>query len=429
MHDPWQKLSEWEPFRVDALGLITLLGAEDIDTWVGRLVPSRWLEYMPLLAMYVIAADRFRRKTPSFLLYNISKGIHTTDCAAWFTRWIQCQNFQTTRSIVYWETVKRPRSQVADHLTAGAISFVVTGFLLIMTVLSYDLYGIANVVAIIATILTRAYILHANRTTIDHSIPGFGSGGNTEKMIIITPDAKVISMFIPNSIIVPLFIQNPEPRPMTLYKAARWIHWLAFGVHVITLGMATLATQIYTVSVIILSSILICAGFGCADMARAKLVQIEYGDTRAYTCWIGSHLKATVFEWPSHFEFRKIGRGTWDFRDNTDPCTHEQLSTKRMDLYAWLNLTPEEEDSLEKWDLLPHKRGSDSSWNEDFKAKQELVRERCPNMWRIKQSISQAYEGRGSVLVKQDDRASVSGAGGAVLPFYQPSNSPSHSAP
>ncbi|KAL5045870.1 hypothetical protein BDW71DRAFT_182966 [Aspergillus fruticulosus] len=67
-------LIQWQPFRVDALGLITLLGAEEIDTWVGRLVVSRWPEYMPLLATYIIAGDRFRRKSHSFSIYNITMG-------------------------------------------------------------------------------------------------------------------------------------------------------------------------------------------------------------------------------------------------------------------------------------------------------------------------------------------------------------------
>lgn len=44
---PWSHLKAWQPFRLDALGLVTLLGADEVNNAVGRLVKSRWLEYMP----------------------------------------------------------------------------------------------------------------------------------------------------------------------------------------------------------------------------------------------------------------------------------------------------------------------------------------------------------------------------------------------
>lgn len=403
MHYPWRALTNWEPFRLDALGLITLLGAEDIDQWVGRLVPSRWVEYMPLLGIYVIAAGRFQRKAPSFLLYNISQGICTTDCAAWFTRWVQCQNFQATRSIVYWETARKRRNQWVDHLIAASVSSCIMGFLVLMNILSRDIYGLVNTVAIIITIFTRAYILSAHRNSIDRSTPNFAPGNQTEKLIVITPDSKVVTMFIHKSSIIPLFIRNPTPSSTLMYKVSCWINWLAFGVHVVILGMASLPTQIYTVSVIIVSSILICVGFGCADMGRAQPIVTKDGKTRGYICWIGSHLKATVFEWPSGLEFKRLDAhagtaGRWqlwaDYCPRGDP---DQLSTRRMDLYAWLDLTVEEEQSLDKWDLLPQKRGEDTSWSDEFKAKQALVKARGLSMWTIKQSVHLAL-GDGTIM-------------------------------
>src|SRR5947209_13311360 len=102
---PWQSLSSWAPLRIDALGIVTLLGAEEIDASLGRLAQSRWLEYMPLLAGFVFASDRFREKQSSYILYNITSGIMTTDLAAWFTRWMQAQEFEVTRSLVYWEVI------------------------------------------------------------------------------------------------------------------------------------------------------------------------------------------------------------------------------------------------------------------------------------------------------------------------------------
>src|SRR6201996_5083392 len=99
---PWAQLKPWQPFRLDALGLVTLLGADEVNNSVGRLVTSRWLEYMPLLGAFVIAGDRFKEKKPSFNIYNISSGINTSDLSSWFTRWMLAQEFEVARSVVYW---------------------------------------------------------------------------------------------------------------------------------------------------------------------------------------------------------------------------------------------------------------------------------------------------------------------------------------
>jgi hypothetical protein len=39
---PLEYLSKWAPFRIDALGLVTLIGADDVNRVVGRLVQSRY---------------------------------------------------------------------------------------------------------------------------------------------------------------------------------------------------------------------------------------------------------------------------------------------------------------------------------------------------------------------------------------------------
>jgi hypothetical protein len=231
---------------VDALGLITLLGAEEVNKWVGRLVPSKWMEYMPLLAMYVISGDRFRAESPSFSLYNISSGIFTTEFAAWLTRWVKCQNSERNRVIVFWEIAKMPQKQrLLENSTAISVSFCFTGLLLTASVLARDFYGAANACAIIVSIFTRACILHANRTAIDRDVSKHGPPKDLQKLIIITPDGNMITMFIPNELIIPVITRDPSSQPGQLYNAWRWISWIAFGIHVTTLGMATRRPDLY----------------------------------------------------------------------------------------------------------------------------------------------------------------------------------------
>jgi hypothetical protein len=74
---PWFVLHHWEPFHIDALGLVTLLGSKEVKLYINRLVLSRWLKYLPLFSAFVIAGNRFKEKIPSFNIYNINTGINT----------------------------------------------------------------------------------------------------------------------------------------------------------------------------------------------------------------------------------------------------------------------------------------------------------------------------------------------------------------
>ncbi|OJJ94695.1 hypothetical protein ASPACDRAFT_55617 [Aspergillus aculeatus ATCC 16872] len=350
---PWITLQSWEPFHIDALGVLSLLGAEALDTSVGRLVASKWLEYMPLLAGFVIAS------------------MHTTDLAPWFSRWVQCQEFETTRSIVYWDVGNNPQSWLCYRIISGVLSICLLGLLLAMTVLSKDWYGLANAIALMVSVIVRAYVLQANRNAVDRAVE---SPEGIAKTLLITPDSKVITMFIPDNLIVPIFVRKPRPYRNWLYRLFQWAGWASFAVHVLAIGMANLATQLYSVVLILTSSILISWKFGCDDSTLGQRHRNLIGDniSPAYSCWIGSRLQAIVFEWPLDMEFRRSGPTQWRLNNASDRIEDGQRSERRIDLYAWLNLTSYEEDSLGKWDLLPHKRSHDNSWQEEFNAKKAL---------------------------------------------------------
>lgn len=92
---PWREaLSTWSNktnLRIDALGLVTLLGAEEINVSVGRLTPSLYFDTLPLVGAHVVAGNRFAQKQPGHALYNISAGIMTTELVPWFSRWLHAQ--------------------------------------------------------------------------------------------------------------------------------------------------------------------------------------------------------------------------------------------------------------------------------------------------------------------------------------------------
>ena len=495
MWAPWHVLLHWSPFKIDALGLVTLLGAEEINAAVGRLVSSAYLEGLPLLGAYVIAGDRFTEKVAGWNLYNISQGIHTTDLAAWLTRWMLSQEFETTRSYVKW-TVTKPQSRTNETITSILISVLLNGFLIAGTVASADWYGLANALAMDISIIVRVYVIGQQRLAVDAMIdeaitkinpppektyeagrhdykvqkrerkenksegvrnrktgakptadeqhsnhsdssstanghkppqppknlvkpkakdyPDADWEGKPIKVLIIQSDSKAVTFSMPNELVIPrsLFIEGPQILNPNTYYAMRFIGWIAFAVHIVAIGMADLATQIYTVILIVLPTLLLINKTGCDDSnwsnwskafsgwrrsifhshggenssnASGKTQAVTNGSGRATEsggaaelrfvrqCWVGSRLKAEVYEWPESYEFYAEGEGDNKTWKSGSPNKKQERSTRRQDLYAWLALSHDEEESMDKWDLFPHIRNDENLWWTTYKEKKHAL--------------------------------------------------------
>lgn len=499
---PWRVLSHWSPFKIDALGLVTLLGAEEVNAAVGRLVRSAYLEYLPLLGAFVIAGDRFTEKAAGFNLYNISQGIHTTDLSAWLTRWMLSQDFEVTRSYVVWK-ITPPKHRKQDMTISLIISFILNGFLIALTVLSNDWYGFANAVAMVVSIMVRSYVVGQQRAAVDARVdevvrnakppPREGSyeaarlkwlcqmdavqsdkketkeraqkrrlncdgvksadgnasmqsnsstehavapkeqsqrtrgtistqtvkhtghpdprkfekddawTGKDTKVLIIQSDSKAVTFWMPSELLAPpsLFIEGPKLLHPKRYFIIRSFGWLVFAVHIVAIGTADLASQLYTVVLLVLPTILLVLKFSCDDSkwretitdwrksshhgSRTKQPNVSAADEGASAtelvkqreCWIGSRLKAEIYEWPASYEFELKSKvqgelPTWL---SGPPTKGRERSKKRQDLYAWLALTQDEEESMDKWDLFPHIRDDNKAWWETYKLKKRgLVR-------------------------------------------------------
>jgi hypothetical protein len=489
---PWHVLLHWAPFKIDALGLVTLLGAEEVNAAVGRLVSSAYLEYLPFLGAYVIAGDQFTDKHAGWNLYNITQGIHTTDLSAWLTRWMLSQKFEPTRNFVVWK-VTPPRSRTREIVIGSLIGIVLNGFLLALTILSKDWYGLANTIAMILAVIVRLYVIgqqrHAVDVMIDEAIPRFGppTGDNYEtkryaynswqhaqeiqkqelrhrkhamqtaksnrrdssqsstaskpvsqamstvpskpsakqyrdkeeswigkpiKVLIVQSDSKAVTFWMPNELLIPpsLFIEGPIIQNPTTYGVFRAIGWVAFAVHIVAIGMADLATQIYTVFLIVVPTLLLVQKTGCDDSDWASIFRgwkrdlfhkpfgvrpsvqkpvAEQADSSRFrfvrSCYIGRRLKAEIYEWPMSYELHQEE----DQTSSTSPPPkrwasggpghdsktgkENERSRKRQDLYAWLALSHDEEQSMDKWDLFPHIRKGNLTWWQTYKQKKHAL--------------------------------------------------------
>lgn len=67
-------IKQWQPFKIDALGLVTLLGADDLNRALGRLSQSHICEFLPLLAPFIIAGNTITKDVSGATLYNVTDG-------------------------------------------------------------------------------------------------------------------------------------------------------------------------------------------------------------------------------------------------------------------------------------------------------------------------------------------------------------------
>jgi hypothetical protein len=94
-------LSKWAPIRLDALGIVTLIGEQVVNRSIRRLVRYRYVEYLPLLAGQVVAGNGMARPIPGFHLFNIIDKIHATDIAALFAYWLSAWEFTGNSTIIH----------------------------------------------------------------------------------------------------------------------------------------------------------------------------------------------------------------------------------------------------------------------------------------------------------------------------------------
>jgi hypothetical protein len=350
--------SERSTFRIDALGLVTLLGAEEVNQSVGHLQRRRYTEYLPLLAAYVIAGNRFTAEQPGFVVYNLTDGITSTELKGWFTRWLMSQSVNNATTVLAWQ--KREHHTRATSLIAPALSFALVAPLIVLTILMGDWYGVGNAAAIIVSIFTRIFLLwqlrHARDQTAnaeaDDSKPNYW-----KDLCVIRSDGKMVTCRAPAPVLM-TFTMDCEVKHKIFYKMARRLGWLALGVHMCILGMCTLFTQIYTVILLVLSTWALCSDFDF-DIGRRPLppkVTDEYTE------------KNTAIPFNEKWEVVKTDHPKK--KRSTDPKVPIKWDRRQV---AWARMgpSPKQEELMTRWNLLPYEDNKEW-WGAYKKLKDEL---------------------------------------------------------
>ncbi|GAB7331553.1 hypothetical protein MBLNU13_g02942t1 [Cladosporium sp. NU13] len=364
---PLQDIKDWSDdstFSIDALGLVTLLGAEEVNQSVGHLQRRRYTEYLPLLAAFVLAGNRFTAEQPGFVIYNLTDGITSTELKGWFTRWIMSQNVNNATTVLTWK--KRERHTRATSLIAPALAFVLVAPLLILTILIGDWYGVGNAGAIIISIFVRIFLLWQLRHARDKTANKLEDQEEVKDLCIIRSDGKMVTCKAPAPVLM-TFTMDCEVMHKRFYKMARRLGWLALGVHMCILGMCTLFTQIYTVILLVLSTWALCSDFDF-DIGR-KLHSPKKTDEFSE--------KKTVIPFNEIWEVEKVDHPKK--KPSPESKDHEGIKWDRRQV-AWARIGPTEtqETMMKRWNLLPYEENR--KWWEDYnKLKNELHRTESNN--------------------------------------------------
>jgi hypothetical protein len=356
---PLEHVRDWKPFQIDALGLVTLLGADEVNQSVGTLQHRRYTEYLPLLAAFVIAGDRFVTEQPGFVLYNLTDGITSTELKGWFTRWLMSQPVNNATTELKWGTNKG-KTDLKDRV-APILSFTLVIPLLVMTILVGDWYGVGNAAAIIISILTRVYLVSQRRQTRDTAAatPKGAKEQPLKVLCIIRSDGKMVTCKVPQSVL-DTFVKTEKVDHKDFYHGVRWLCWLALGVHMCILGMCSLFTQIYTVVLLVLSTWWFTSDFPWDIVRQVQTPGDEYTES--------------VTEIPFNDDWTVT---------QTDHPTKKAVGTgvagidKRQYAWARLDLDDGAEAAMKAWNLFPIEAKNDK-WLPQYQALKESLNGRLP---------------------------------------------------
>lgn len=274
MGSPISSLAGWSPFRLDALGLVTLIGAEEVATAIGALQRNWITEYLPLLGSFLVAEDKVTTPLPGFTLYNASHGIYVPVLSGWFSRWLIANLDKNSKggTLFTWSVRGNQRAMAAEVL-AVTIGIVANGGLITVAALQGDSYGIANAAAMAVSALARRLMMSKKRRSLDSLVGNMQDRpqhGDSVAILITTPDANA-AVFRFSRDFIRLIVTDLDPAS----RYMRAISWIAFAVHVICIGQAYLLSQLLSVGLLATATVLTIFHVGANRNVAGTWLHIE----------------------------------------------------------------------------------------------------------------------------------------------------------
>ncbi|KAH0443161.1 hypothetical protein CcaCcLH18_01274 [Colletotrichum camelliae] len=277
MQPTFQHLRDWSPFSIDALGLITLLGSEALDTVLGQMICNPVTQYLPLLGGQIIASNSVISPRIGFALHNINDGIKATDLAGWFTRWLSCEGVQFSGTTLY---IQREKRSAAPSKRFAGMAFGTLGLVpLVLGILIVDWWAVVNGLVMTASVLVRLLVMQQNHQALDISArDAKNTSSELIRGFVTLPDGRAVTVITTRGIVLDCLLTDPRPPNPRLYKAARIAGWAAFGVHIVVLGMSSLICQLPTVVVMLAATVATVHEFGADRYQVSHDIRIKRDD-------------------------------------------------------------------------------------------------------------------------------------------------------
>lgn len=326
MHSPLGYTARWSPFRLDALGLLTMLGGPEMSLAVGNLTFNRITEFLPILGAYTVPSNDFTEPLSGFTLYNVTDSIMSSSLSGWFSRWLLAQKASENNTKIVC-TVHHQIPRKSKLWVALAIGVSADCITTLLPFLLGDWYGLASAICIDTSIFVRWYLVKQNRTALDHAATDEDNRRNQEmvKTLCFLRDNKVVTVLAPRNVVINCFLSRPKPRNHRIYSWVRALGWISFAGFVVTIGQATLIVQLVIVSLTLFATVLTARG------------------TSSNVADVGDNMKSVREE-------------------------RHNLSGRRIQTYSALNLSPEEEDTMVDWNLVPQRKNI--KWWDEYRALQ-----------------------------------------------------------
>lgn len=350
----WKQAFQWSRFKLDALGLITLLGQHEVDQALGSLTHKSWCEYLPLLASNVVATDSMARPVPGYQLFNITDRIQVLDVSGWFSRWLEAQELHYLLTEI--KISRRTESESTNSIWYEAL-FMIPYFMIIVFLLWLGVFAgndnwldmfitLLNAVSLASTVICRSANLRQLRQGLGAIVQkNYRDVTATDecKVWVVTPQGCPVRVTAPRRL-VKCLPWTPNPTSPSWYTASRTTCWLAFVIHAITLGTTSFLYQSACIILMIVSTLCL-------------LAKPSHNGTQKSNLLIGQELSFEV----EHIE---------------EEALREQLSTRdtitHMHVYASMGMTQEEEESMRLWGLMPH------ATNQGWWGKYREIKSRVP---------------------------------------------------
>ena len=246
---------------------------------------ARCLEHMPLLGAFVIAGDRISDHMGDFEIYNITLGIHTSRVSPWLGRLLlsQAQSFHPNDTVLRW-TIERKKPNFWERALPVLVAIFSCMPLLVLAILADDGWDVANAAAILISILVRAHIVQAHKQAIDSRVAEASTtykDGLPFKCLLVAQEGHHITMVVPTCLMVPVspLISLLSPPHRLVFDVVKFSGWVAFAVHVISIGMSCLMVQLYTVCLLVIPTILLILRFGCPDSSALGTITWNWRST------------------------------------------------------------------------------------------------------------------------------------------------------